>query len=81
MIAKHMIGSVHRDSPDTPQSTGFCCVALRASTTKECEEIVCRIGETAMSSYELLVPIFSEQAYIYVFVFTATGFKHTEWFV
>ncbi|KAM8730665.1 uncharacterized protein AB9X84_000657 isoform 2-T3 [Acanthopagrus schlegelii] len=69
------------DSPDTPQSTGFCCVALRASTTKECEEIVCRIGETAMSSYESLVHIFSEQAYIYAFVFTATGFKHTEWFV
>ncbi|XP_031146980.1 uncharacterized protein si:ch211-250n8.1 isoform X1 [Sander lucioperca] len=33
------------DSPETPQSTGFCCVALRASTIKECEVIVCRIGE------------------------------------
>ncbi|KAM3592163.1 uncharacterized protein V6R79_013905 [Siganus canaliculatus] len=32
------------DSPETPQSTGFCCVALRASTIKECEEIVCRIA-------------------------------------
>ncbi|XP_029933148.1 uncharacterized protein LOC115377495 isoform X1 [Myripristis murdjan] len=32
------------DSPETPQSTGFCCVALRASTVKECEEIVCRIA-------------------------------------
>uniref|UniRef100_A0A8D0A465 PDZ domain-containing protein n=1 Tax=Sander lucioperca TaxID=283035 RepID=A0A8D0A465_SANLU len=32
------------DSPETPQSTGFCCVALRASTIKECEVIVCRIA-------------------------------------
>ncbi|XP_027145066.1 uncharacterized protein si:ch211-250n8.1 [Larimichthys crocea] len=32
------------DSPETPHSTGFCCVALRASTIKECEEIVCRIA-------------------------------------
>uniref|UniRef100_A0A3Q3KY05 Uncharacterized protein n=1 Tax=Mastacembelus armatus TaxID=205130 RepID=A0A3Q3KY05_9TELE len=32
------------DSPETPQSTGFCCVALRASTIKECEEIVNRIA-------------------------------------
>ncbi|XP_074518820.1 uncharacterized protein LOC141784819 isoform X2 [Halichoeres trimaculatus] len=32
------------DSPDTPQSTGFCCVALRASSIKECEEIVFRIA-------------------------------------
>ncbi|KAK2885082.1 hypothetical protein Q8A73_021556 [Channa argus] len=32
------------DSPETPQSTGFCCVALRASTIKECEEVVCRIA-------------------------------------
>ncbi|KAG7507541.1 hypothetical protein JOB18_037399 [Solea senegalensis] len=31
------------DSPETPQS-GFCCVALKASTIKECEEIVCRIA-------------------------------------
>uniref|UniRef100_A0A3Q1F3T1 Si:ch211-250n8.1 n=1 Tax=Acanthochromis polyacanthus TaxID=80966 RepID=A0A3Q1F3T1_9TELE len=30
-------------SPETPQSTGFCCMVLRASTVKECEEIVCRI--------------------------------------
>lgn len=45
MSSKHLIGSIHRDSPETPHSTGFCCVALRASTIKECEEIVCRIGE------------------------------------
>eukprot|EP00064_Thunnus_orientalis_P013544 superscaffoldBa00002221_g13583 len=32
------------DSPETPQSTGFCCVVLRASTVKECEEIVCRVA-------------------------------------
>ncbi|XP_029977273.1 uncharacterized protein LOC115410010 [Sphaeramia orbicularis] len=32
------------DSPETPQSSGFCCVVLRASTMKECEEIVCRIA-------------------------------------
>ncbi|KAM6963922.1 uncharacterized protein LKV04_019888 isoform 2-T2 [Tautogolabrus adspersus] len=32
------------DSPETPQSTGFCCVALRASTIKDCEDIVCRIA-------------------------------------
>ncbi|XP_070783646.1 uncharacterized protein [Enoplosus armatus] len=32
------------DSPETHQPTGFCCVALRASTIKECEEIVCRIA-------------------------------------
>ncbi|XP_041670773.1 uncharacterized protein si:ch211-250n8.1 [Cheilinus undulatus] len=32
------------DSPETPQSTGFCCVVLRASTIKDCEEIVCRIA-------------------------------------
>ncbi|XP_034563489.1 uncharacterized protein si:ch211-250n8.1 [Notolabrus celidotus] len=32
------------DSPETPQSTGFCCVALRADTIQECEEIVCRIA-------------------------------------
>uniref|UniRef100_UPI0037E74505 uncharacterized protein n=1 Tax=Semicossyphus pulcher TaxID=241346 RepID=UPI0037E74505 len=31
------------DSPETPQSTGFCCVAFRANTIKMCEEIVCRI--------------------------------------
>ncbi|XP_031699896.1 uncharacterized protein LOC116381693 isoform X2 [Anarrhichthys ocellatus] len=33
------------NSPETPQSTGFCCIAFRASSTKECEEIVYRIGE------------------------------------
>ncbi|KAM9717002.1 uncharacterized protein ACNS7B_022759 isoform 1-T1 [Menidia menidia] len=33
------------DSPETPQSSGFCCVVLRASNVKDCEEIVCRIGE------------------------------------
>ncbi|XP_069012286.1 uncharacterized protein [Embiotoca jacksoni] len=32
------------DSPETPQSTGFCCAVLRAGTIKECEEIVCRIA-------------------------------------
>ncbi|XP_054454459.1 uncharacterized protein si:ch211-250n8.1 isoform X2 [Anoplopoma fimbria] len=32
------------DSPETPQSTGFCCIALRASTTRECEEMVYRIA-------------------------------------
>ncbi|XP_068162351.1 uncharacterized protein si:ch211-250n8.1 isoform X2 [Antennarius striatus] len=32
------------DSPETPQSTGFCCVVLKASSIKECEEIVCRIA-------------------------------------
>lgn len=34
-----------RDSPETPHSTGFCCVVLQASSIKECEDIVCRIGE------------------------------------
>ncbi|XP_035998397.1 uncharacterized protein si:ch211-250n8.1 [Fundulus heteroclitus] len=32
------------DSPEAPQSTGFCCVVLRASSTKDCEDIVCRIA-------------------------------------
>ncbi|XP_062298783.1 uncharacterized protein si:ch211-250n8.1 [Scomber scombrus] len=32
------------DSPETPQTTGFCCVVLQASTMKECEEIVCRVA-------------------------------------
>ncbi|XP_063749073.1 uncharacterized protein si:ch211-250n8.1 isoform X4 [Eleginops maclovinus] len=32
------------DSPETPQSTGFCCVALRAKSIRECEDMVCRIG-------------------------------------
>ncbi|XP_044035320.1 uncharacterized protein si:ch211-250n8.1 isoform X3 [Siniperca chuatsi] len=32
------------DSPESPQLTGFCCVVLRASTVKDCEEIVCRIA-------------------------------------
>ncbi|KAM9424176.1 uncharacterized protein KZ484_012225 [Pholidichthys leucotaenia] len=32
------------DSPETPQTTGFCCVVLRASSVKECEDIVCRIA-------------------------------------
>ncbi|CDQ72045.1 unnamed protein product [Oncorhynchus mykiss] len=32
------------ESPETPQSTGFCCVVLRASAVKECEEIVNRIA-------------------------------------
>ncbi|XP_034050437.1 uncharacterized protein si:ch211-250n8.1 isoform X2 [Thalassophryne amazonica] len=34
------------DSPETPQ-TGFCCIALKTSTIKECKEIVCCIGETS----------------------------------
>ncbi|XP_019902125.2 uncharacterized protein si:ch211-250n8.1 isoform X2 [Esox lucius] len=34
------------DSPETPQSTGFCCVVLKASVVKECEEIVNRIVHT-----------------------------------
>ncbi|XP_056284984.1 uncharacterized protein si:ch211-250n8.1 isoform X5 [Pseudoliparis swirei] len=33
------------DSPETQQSTGFWCIALKAKTTDECEEIVSRIGE------------------------------------
>ncbi|KAM6896898.1 uncharacterized protein FYW49_018282 [Xenentodon cancila] len=32
------------DAPETPESTGFCCVVLRASNIKECEDIVCRIA-------------------------------------
>ncbi|XP_037836741.1 uncharacterized protein si:ch211-250n8.1 [Kryptolebias marmoratus] len=32
------------ESPETPQSTGFYCVAFRASSVKECEDIVCRIA-------------------------------------
>ncbi|KAL0984052.1 hypothetical protein UPYG_G00136470 [Umbra pygmaea] len=28
------------DSPETPQATGFCCMVLRTSGVKECEEIV-----------------------------------------
>ncbi|XP_068439424.1 uncharacterized protein si:ch211-250n8.1 [Clinocottus analis] len=32
------------DGPENPQTTGFCCVALKARTTKECEEIVYRIA-------------------------------------
>ncbi|XP_028989011.1 uncharacterized protein si:ch211-250n8.1 [Betta splendens] len=32
------------DTPDPTQSTGFCCVALKAGTIKECEEIVSRIA-------------------------------------
>ncbi|XP_077958918.1 uncharacterized protein LOC120819842 isoform X3 [Gasterosteus aculeatus] len=37
------------DSLQTAPATGFGCVALRASTTKECEEIVSRIGEDERS--------------------------------
>ncbi|XP_043958086.1 uncharacterized protein si:ch211-250n8.1 isoform X6 [Gambusia affinis] len=37
------------DSPETPLSSGFCCVVLKAGNTKECEEIVCRIGEACCS--------------------------------
>ncbi|CAL1616653.1 unnamed protein product [Knipowitschia caucasica] len=32
------------DSPETPHSTGFCCVVLKANSVKECEDIVCRIA-------------------------------------
>ncbi|XP_061564422.1 uncharacterized protein si:ch211-250n8.1 isoform X2 [Cololabis saira] len=32
------------ESPETPQSTGFCCVVLRAANIKECEDIICRIA-------------------------------------
>ncbi|TNN48642.1 hypothetical protein EYF80_041180 [Liparis tanakae] len=32
------------DSPETQQSTGFWCIALKAKTTDECEEIVSRIA-------------------------------------
>lgn len=45
MSSKHVIGCVHRDCPETPQSSGFSCVAFKASNMKECEDIVCRIGE------------------------------------
>lgn len=45
-----VIGCACRDSPETPQTTSFCCVVLRASSTKECEEIVCRIGEALCNS-------------------------------
>lgn len=34
-----------RDAPDTPMSTGFCCVVLQAATAQECEDIVSRVGE------------------------------------
>ncbi|XP_034414570.1 uncharacterized protein si:ch211-250n8.1 [Cyclopterus lumpus] len=32
------------DSPETHRPTGFSCIALKASTTEECEEIVSRIA-------------------------------------
>ncbi|XP_076027937.1 uncharacterized protein LOC143017161 [Genypterus blacodes] len=32
------------DSPETPQTSSFCCTVLRAANTKECQEIVCRIA-------------------------------------
>ncbi|KAK1881363.1 RUN and FYVE domain containing protein 4 [Dissostichus eleginoides] len=32
------------DSPETPLSTGFCCVAFRAQSIRECEDMVCRIA-------------------------------------
>ncbi|XP_054913471.1 uncharacterized protein si:ch211-250n8.1 isoform X2 [Poeciliopsis prolifica] len=32
------------DSPETPQSSGFCCVVFKAGSMKECEDIVCRIA-------------------------------------
>ncbi|KAL2101843.1 hypothetical protein ACEWY4_003604 [Coilia grayii] len=34
------------DSPDSPMSTGFCCVVLQAASSHECEDIVSRIGES-----------------------------------
>lgn len=41
---EHFIGCF-RDTPDTGQPTGFCCVVLEAASGSECEEIVHRIGE------------------------------------
>uniref|UniRef100_A0A3P9Q1V7 Si:ch211-250n8.1 n=1 Tax=Poecilia reticulata TaxID=8081 RepID=A0A3P9Q1V7_POERE len=32
------------DSSETPRSSGFCCVVLKAGNMKECEDIVCRIA-------------------------------------
>ncbi|XP_047465223.1 uncharacterized protein si:ch211-250n8.1 [Mugil cephalus] len=32
------------DSPETPQTTGFCCAVFKARSVKACEEIVCRIA-------------------------------------
>ncbi|KAJ8399735.1 hypothetical protein AAFF_G00408400 [Aldrovandia affinis] len=31
------------DCPETPESTGFCCVVLQAGSARECEDIVNRI--------------------------------------
>ncbi|XP_036384491.1 uncharacterized protein si:ch211-250n8.1 [Megalops cyprinoides] len=32
------------DCPETPESTGFCCVVLQAGSARECEDIVSRIA-------------------------------------
>ncbi|XP_063075555.1 uncharacterized protein si:ch211-250n8.1 [Engraulis encrasicolus] len=32
------------DAPDSPTSTGFCCVVLQAASAPECEDIVSRIA-------------------------------------
>ncbi|KAG9350373.1 hypothetical protein JZ751_026728 [Albula glossodonta] len=32
------------DCPETPESTGFCCVVLQAGSARECEDIVNRIA-------------------------------------
>ncbi|XP_056152625.1 uncharacterized protein si:ch211-250n8.1 isoform X3 [Lampris incognitus] len=42
------------DYPETPHSTGFCCVALRAGNVHECKEIICRIA-TGFKHTELFV--------------------------
>lgn len=52
MSNEHVIGYVHRDSPET--QSGFYCVVLKASTVKDCEEIICRIGEDCHVDRQLL---------------------------
>lgn len=79
MSSKHVIGCVHRDCPETPQSSGFSCVAFKASNMKECEDIVCRIGEITFPTVFLL-SLSPNTHFMFLFL-TATGFKHTEWFV
>ncbi|XP_013885058.1 uncharacterized protein si:ch211-250n8.1 [Austrofundulus limnaeus] len=66
------------DSPETPQSTGFHCVVFRASCMKECEEMVCRIGK---EQHNHTITSRTSVVLSQCFCFTATGFKHTEWFV
>ncbi|KAF3853070.1 hypothetical protein F7725_013758, partial [Dissostichus mawsoni] len=42
---------IHKaDSPETPLSTGFCCVAFRAQSIRECEDMVCRIAVIYLKS-------------------------------